>query len=86
MDEILFLATKLVMGWRWREQRWKRSAAGSKGLRLSRSIVAPVGPGGLAARQAKGWQIVTMDVKDAYLMCSQPKNVKSVIGLQNNGR
>ena len=48
---------------------------------LPTDVFAPAGGHSLlrlvpAICQVKGWKMITMDVKDAYLMCAQPRKVK----------
>ena len=94
MEEAPLLTTKLVMDWRRREQRWKRRArlvardfAWCDPNRTD--VLAPAGGHSLlrlapAICQVKGWKMIAMDVKDACLMCSQPKKVK--VALDGIGR
>ena len=86
LEDIPLLTTKLVMGWRWRENKWKRRArlvardfAWCDPNRTD--VFAPAGGHSLlrlvpAICQVKGRKMIAMDVKDAYLMCAQPRKVK----------
>ena len=91
LEDIPLLTTKLVMDWRWRDHKWKSRARlvarDFAWCDLNRTdVFAPAGGHSLlrlipAICQVKGWKMITMDVKDAYLMCAQPKKVKVSLAL-----
>lgn len=86
------LSTKFVLDSRWREEKWNRRArlaardfawldpnrtdtfAPASGQSLLRIIPA--------LAQVRGWKLATLDVKDAYLMCPQPKHIKVILDKQ----
>ena len=80
------LSTKFVLDWRWRDEKWNRRARlvarGFAWLDPNRTdTFAPAGGQSLlriipALAQVRGWKLATVDVKDAYLMCPQPKHIK----------
>ena len=84
------LTTRLVCDWRVREGTWQRRARlvarDFNWLDPNRSdTFAPTGTQSTmrlvpALSQLKQWKMMVADVKDAYLNCEQPKNVKVVLG------
>ena len=93
VDDYAVLQTKLVYDWRWRGEKWTRRARlVAKDFywmdpKKSDSF-APAGGQSLlrlvpAIAQPKGWRLVTLDVKDAYLMCGQPRKAKIVLEKEN---
>ena len=87
--ELTVLNTKMVYDWRWREEKCQRRArlvardfAWLDPSRLD--VFAPAGGQSLlrlipASSQLRGWKMMSLDIKDAYLMCAQPRAVKVVL-------
>ena len=90
------LTTRLVCDWRIRDGGWQRRARlvarDFNWLDPNRSdTFAPTGTQSTMTlipllSQLKGWKMVVADVKDAYLNCEQPKNVKVVLSADLAGR
>ena len=86
LEDYTVLQTKLVYDWRWRNDQWTRRARlvakDFNWMDPNRSdCFAPAGGQSLlrlipAIAQLRTWKLVTLDVKDAYLMCDQPRKVK----------
>ena len=86
LTDVEKLSTRFVMDWRWREDQWQRRARlvarDYAWINPNRTdTFAPAGGQSLlrvvpAIAQLNGWNIATLDVKDAYLMCPQKKKVK----------
>ena len=86
LEDHTVLQTKLVYDWRWRNDQWTRRARlvaqDFNWMDPNRSdCFAPAGGQSLlrlipAIAQLRTWKLVTLDVKDAYLMCDEPRKVK----------
>ena len=83
------LSTRFVMDWRWRDNQWQRRARlvarDYAWINPNRTdTFAPAGGQSLlrlipCIAQLKGWKLATLDVKDAYLMCPQKKNIRVTV-------
>ena len=87
LEEVPLLTTKLVMDWRWRENKWTRRERlvardfawrdpNRTDVFAPAGFLAEVGSSDLSGQRLEDDHEITMDVKDAYLMCAQPKKVK----------
>ena len=89
LSQVEKLSTRFVMDWRWRDGEWKRRARlvarDYAWINPNRTdTFAPAGGQSLlrlvpCIAQLNGWSLATLDVKDAYLMCPQKKNVKVTV-------
>ena len=92
INQIPTLTTRLVCDWRFRQNAWVRRARlvarDFNWLELNRSdTFAPTGTQSTmrlipALSQLQQWSMRVADVKDAYLMCDQPKSVKVVLSME----
>ena len=89
LEEFAVLQTRLVYDWRFRDGKWiRRARLVAKDFNWMdpnrTDVFAPAGGQSLlrvipAVAQLKGWKLITVDVKDAYLTCDQPRKVKVVL-------
>ena len=92
INQIPTLTTRLVCDWRFRQNAWVRRARlvarDFNWLDPNRSdTFAPTGTQSAmrlipALSQLQQWSMRVADVKDAYLMCDQPKSVKVVLSME----
>ena len=86
LENVNTLTTKMVLDWRKREGEWTRRARlvarDYAWIDPNRAdVFAPAGGQSLiriipALAQLNGCSLKVLDVKDAYLMCPQPREVK----------